>query len=540
MKLTRILIVISFIVVQQFPLTARAQSPSEIFVLPSGYAGEPYQKNIEATLRETYNLKLEAGSRSSAFQWSFAGGELPSGLEVRADGTIVGTPSVGTDKTFAFSVRVADKSPASGEPLELRFSLSVTAPKIRLVSVSGPRLISADAVSVPAHYAASGDNLNSHGILRQVLQSSAVNGSTQVASAPSEVRPSDSPSVAKAKERPRADTAEAPGTKSTIIRIDARGGGFIGEKRFDRRQRVTVVIDHKNPYVYKYKYSRDAKPVSESAIAAFLPLLGGVVGEFAKAPEPVVASTTPKPATPSDAHAAFINGRPAASTFAAPFDACSNRTAAQKAVDELNERIKTSKQTTEQTNLDLKQLKRNVNSLKERHDAAKGDLYDAGKTREMLSDTSRSFLNITREVDTFPPLIEGYSAALEKQHADAAGFASDIKDIVNKYPGCVAAEEAIKVRDYSDQFSSAAKKNEELLAQVGKIIVPVNENRKKVDAVLKNPEAFVEEHVEGDFDETNSVILKLELTPVEKETPAAGPYTTEVKFGGAPFFSISG
>jgi hypothetical protein len=540
MKLTRMLILISFIVVQQFPVTARAQTQSEIFVLPSGYAGEPYQKNIEAMLREKYNLKLEAGSRSSAFQWSFAGGELPSGLEVKADGTIVGTPDIDADKIFAFRARVADTSSANAEPLELRFSLSIKAPKIRLVSVSGPRLITADSLSVPAHYPAGAGNLNSHGIARHVLQSSTVNGSTQVVSAPSADKPSGSPAAAKANDRSKTDGAEAVGAKSTVIRIDARGGGFIGEKRFDRRQRVTVVVDNKNPYVYKYKYSRDAKPVSESAIAAFLPLLGGIVGEFAKPPEPVTASTTPKPPTPSEVHAAFINRRPASPAFAAPIDPCSNRTDADKAVDDLNQQIKTAKQTAEQTNLDLKQLKRNVSALKEKHDAAKGDLYDASKTRDMLSEASRGFLNVTREVDTFPPQIEGYSTALERQQADAASFASDIKDIVNKYPGCVAAEEAIKVRDFSDQLSSAAKKNEELLGQVGKIIVPVNENRKKVDAILKNPEAFVEEHVEGDFDETNSVTLKLELTPIEKETPAAGPYTTEVRFGGAPFFSISG
>src|SRR5882724_9934810 len=209
MKLTRILTLISFIVIYQLPLTAQTQAQSEKFVLPSGFAGEPYQRNIEATLREKYNLKLEAGSRSSAFQWSFAGGELPSGLEVKPDGTIFGTPSIDSDKTFVFRARVADTASANGEPLELRFSLFVKAPKIRLISISGPRLIVADSLSVPARYAVGDDNLNSQGIARHALQSSGIDGRPQVVSRLGVAKASDSPSVPKAKERSKTDPVEA-------------------------------------------------------------------------------------------------------------------------------------------------------------------------------------------------------------------------------------------------------------------------------------------------------------------------------------------
>lgn len=75
------------------PFTGVAQERPQVFSLPEAHAGEAYKEQIEDVLREKYSLKLESGTPKAIIQWWPAGGELPLGMSVRTDGTIVGTLS---------------------------------------------------------------------------------------------------------------------------------------------------------------------------------------------------------------------------------------------------------------------------------------------------------------------------------------------------------------------------------------------------------------------------------------------------------------
>lgn len=145
MKAIRILSAILLIALFGIPLRALAQNAPEVFALPDGIAGGPYQANIQTVLREKYQLKLETDVSASVFRWSFAGGEMPPGLVVRPTGTIVGTPRVSRDEPYRFQVKVVDLAYAGSEALRLDLILTIGAHRIRLTKVRTPRLTPVNA-----------------------------------------------------------------------------------------------------------------------------------------------------------------------------------------------------------------------------------------------------------------------------------------------------------------------------------------------------------------------------------------------------------
>lgn len=123
-------------------LSAIAQQPQE-FVLPTAHVGEDYRAEIESVLRDKYQLRLESGKPGAVILWTTAAGEVPTGLSVRTDGTIIGRPNDVRAGVYQFSLKAVDMA-VRDEPLELRFSLEVKAGRLRLTKIEGPRLVPVD------------------------------------------------------------------------------------------------------------------------------------------------------------------------------------------------------------------------------------------------------------------------------------------------------------------------------------------------------------------------------------------------------------
>jgi hypothetical protein len=102
-----------------YPVAALAQEASAVFAVPDGVVGEPYRANIATVLRENYQLKLETNSRASIFRWAVVQGDVPPGLIVRANGTIVGSPRVARAEPYRFQVKVVDLATPQGAALTL-------------------------------------------------------------------------------------------------------------------------------------------------------------------------------------------------------------------------------------------------------------------------------------------------------------------------------------------------------------------------------------------------------------------------------------
>ena len=131
-------------------LSAIAQQPQE-FALPTAHVGEDYRAEIESVLREKYQLRLQSGKANAIILWTTAAGEVPAGLSVRTDGTIIGRPNEVRAGVYQFSLKAVDMA-VRDEPLELRFSLEVKAERLRLTKIEGPRLVPDAAPPVNAAF----------------------------------------------------------------------------------------------------------------------------------------------------------------------------------------------------------------------------------------------------------------------------------------------------------------------------------------------------------------------------------------------------
>lgn len=123
-----------------------AQEKSQEFALPEARQGEDYRVEIESVLREKYQLTLVSGQANAVILWATASGEVPSGLSVRTDGTIIGSTKEARLGLYHFSLKAVDMA-VRDEPLELRFSLEVKGGRLRLTKIEGPRLVPIEAAT---------------------------------------------------------------------------------------------------------------------------------------------------------------------------------------------------------------------------------------------------------------------------------------------------------------------------------------------------------------------------------------------------------
>ncbi len=119
--------------------TVVAQEQPRVFSLPVAYASEAYRTNAEDVLRDKYGLKLESGARTAIIQW-YPEGELPPGISLRTDGTIIGTPTSSRDGGYRFRLKIVDVS-VKNEELLVDFTLPVKPGRLRLTKIEGPRLV---------------------------------------------------------------------------------------------------------------------------------------------------------------------------------------------------------------------------------------------------------------------------------------------------------------------------------------------------------------------------------------------------------------
>jgi len=555
------------------PLQAQGQAASEAFSLPDVRAGEAYRVNIESVLRDKYGLRLKSDSRSPVFRWAFTSGELPPGLMLRPNGTVTGTPRVARTQPYNFQVKVIDVGAPGAEALPLNFSLTVVAAQIRLVQVNAPKLVpleTAEAnVSAPPSNTTlpAGASTNARAHVNYLLEG-ASNGTRR--EAPTRLTPqinssftADAVSDARASMmRPQSlpappcdiNVMPAPSAVSgdDVFYLDARNGNLYqggkpdnggklvtSTRRFKRNERVILVVDNKNPYLYTYKLTIQATPVLEPALDAFVPLIVGSLGEF-------------KPAAPAGGGAAGV--APQAE------DVCA---LAKQKVNTLLSDVDTAV-----TNLsfivdnqngdgkDLTGQRGASRSLTDAYNAARLPLFTPNQTRASLHLASKNFINVVdpmigpNGVDR--ATLDRLGARLETLKREVSRFRGRADAIREAHPNCVDKDNG--GQSIGEQLRVAAETADDLLADIANYERNLAEIRtdlqKVIDArtnvlrVLCDPHAFFSEAVVGQFEETNDVDIQLEVTPRQGVTEAqpilTSPFKAKFTFGNAPFFSISG
>ncbi len=553
MKSMRAFCLSLLVLVYGLPLPALAQEAPEIFSLPDGQVGVAYRVNIADVLRDTYHLKLETDARASLFRWALAQGEMPPGLIVRANGMIIGTPRATRAEPYRFQIKVLDLSLPRGEALGVDFSIEISAPRVRLAHISVPRLVLASGPTPAAPKGETEDNQPTRprdriGVSPQspdgnrvvdsagqsVPQSQPVRADSVYASMLRRNNDGEVPRRVASKSTTPCDPNAAPSPSSTPgqnpIVIDARSGTPTYETlRFKKNERARVIIDNKNPYLYTYKYTSTATDVKETALGTFLPLLGGIVsaeGFPSAAPKPGASPT----ASPS-LNVANVNTEP-------PVDKCDG---AKKAMNQLSADMDLAVGNASALSASLKDLKKASDALKKAQEAGRKELRDGNKTRGQLYCASKDFLENTKGIVDEDKL-EAASKANDNLQNLAKGFAARIDLIASNFPKeCLDAKFLLEAGLFASGLLAATTKNkEDVIDKIHSLIDDVEKQQDAVNNVLQNQHSFHEEHMEGDYEASKDVEIKLELTPVDKDVSAAGPYKVNLKFGGAPFFSLSG
>jgi hypothetical protein len=538
------------------PIQAQGQFAPQVFTLPDVRAGEACRINIESVLRDKYRLRLETDSRSHIFRWTFNGGELPPGLALRPNGIVTGTPRAGRTQPYNFQVKV---NTVGAEALILDLSLTVMAPQIRLVQVNALKLVPLgspeERVSAPSSNTALRAWPSDYGRVKVNLLEGASNETRRETPTPSTPR-TDSPTITGAVSNvrtsmmrpqnlpappcnigmmPAPSAAPGPG----VFYLDARNGNLYennqlvtSTRRFKRNERVVVVVDNKNPYLYTYKLTIQATPVLEPALDAFVPLIVGSLGEFK--PKAAAAGTS------------FVQVVPDS-------DPCKP---AKEKVKSLIGDVETAINEMSVASGTVEDQRTKSRSLTDAYNAARLPLFTPNQTRASLHNASTNFIQAVDSrigpagVDR--ATLDTTGAEIERLKRVANRLKSRVEAIREAHPNCLDKDNEGEL--ISEQLRRAAEAADELLADAARYERALNEiktdlqkvidSRTSVLRVLCDPHAFFSESIVGQFEETNDVDIQLEVTPrqgVTEAQPISGsPFKAKFTFGNAPFFSISG
>jgi hypothetical protein len=555
MKLIQMIFISLSVMAYGMPIQAQSQVP-QVFTLPDVRAGEACRINIESVLRDKYRLRLEADSRSHIFRWTLNGGELPPGLVLRPNGIVTGTPRVVRTQPYNFQVKV---NTVGAEALILDLNLTVMAAQIRLVQLNTLKLvplgIAEERVSAPSSNAALPAWPSANGHVKVNLLESASNETRRETPTPSTPR-TDSPTITGAVSDVRASmmrpqSLPAPPCNISVMAspsatpgpgvfyLDARNGNLSEDnklvtstRRFKRNQRVVIIVDNKNPYLYSYKLTVQATPVLEPALDAFVPLIVSSLGEF-----------KPK---------AMAN-QPSSVTNVADTEPC------KPAMDEVTSLLGDVVQAINDMSIasgTIGTQRANSRSLTDAYNAARLPLFTPNQTRASLHSASTSFIQavdsrigptgVDRET------LDKMGAEIERLKGVANKLKSDVEAIREAHPTCLNKDndgEPIRVQlrraaGAADELLADAARYERTLNEIRTDLQKVIDSRTNVLRVLCDPHAFFSESVVGQFEETNDVDIQLDVTPkqgVTEAQPISGsPFKTKFIFGNAPFFSISG
>jgi len=544
MKTARTLFLGLLLFLNGMPVTVFAQATPPVFALPDAVAGQTYRANVESVLRETYRLKLETNARIAIYRWTASHGELPLGLFVRPNGSIVGVPREARAELYRFQLKVLDISAPRSEPLTLDFTMTISAPRVRLAHINAPKLVPTgelsnksstqsmqpitakkdDSTRVPEDVKATNNSLaptrsepwDSRRIYNSMLRSN---------------YESESPSVLP---QEPCDSATALGSLPSgdnVVTIDARNGAVEGKRQFARGDTVTVVIDNKNPYLYKYAFSKDEKIVEETVFATFFPFFGGIVSDFAKGTS---AKDKEGPAKAAAASFGIRAGVTGCTTYSNRF---------MELDKEVNEEIGKTLQIADPI---LKGLEEANNKRSKKYDDLLKELHKLRATSGELYCKSKELLAVS-EPGASPDDIKLVQKRIDALKNQAESFKTRVDELSTSFPDCADMTQLNRIRYTAEGLLSDASKYEDDLKQIKADLTKMNDLKKTVQTAVNDPANFRETHQIGPYSKTTEVSLGLKRTSLsagdDKEAKAEDlvkAEDTKLKFGHAPFFSLSG
>jgi hypothetical protein len=562
MKLTLRCLLCVILLAQGVPFTVHSQEAPDVYALPDGKAGERYVANIATVLGQNYALRVETGRRTSVFRWTLDAGELPPGIFVRPNGTISGMPRSPREEPYIFSLKVADAATLHSTALVLNFSLKVSQTALKLTRVDGPKLVPA---SREAHGLDTSVRRRQQAVSagRNMFTPVAINisergftnadtGAPKASSAPPHEQSGSgsgdgtsisnrvTPSFGEAARDtvPTGAAAQAvvctplPTPSGKLFVIDASSvGETSGERKFEKGDVVKVVIKNKNPYLYRYTYTEDRKVVEETAIGKFIPLLGGVITDFTAEPKPAAADAgkAVNPVNPAG------GGNPMCQSM--------TLTTLLTALNDDKNRALTLSETIAQS---IKRMGQDNKKRKDAYDLHRKVLLDDRSTGDELYCESKKLLAVTDAGATASD-IEATQKETERLRSLVRSFTVRADIIERDFPNCADKSALETIRVAADGLLVRADKYDKAVKDLTADQKKMDDFKEVVDKVARNQRNFIEVHELGRFDRTTTVgigLQRTQLAPAEGTTAKAEDLVkatdTVLKFGHAPFFSISG
>lgn len=333
--------------------------------------------------------------------------------------------------------------------------------------------------------------------------------------------------------------AKNPSNPKEVI-IDARDGSAYGKTRFSIRDKVKIIVTNKNPFLYETDISIKDQPVSEAAIfGAIFTLLGGPIPDVVKALEKVPSGSS------GTAPTSLVLPPPVTCPGAMPGDP-PNAAKADELKFLLNA-LKADNQIafdlSEVIHQRLENLKTEHQKVKTQFDAHKSKLVSPAATCHSLCETAQSLLGILEGGVVKVSDLDSILSQIEELQRSAQALKDRVKYIRTKYADCTLNTENQEILGktpvFADGLLVAAEKNTKAqqairddLAAFGKL---------KAAAVKTKDRNTLQETFEvGPFDSTTEITIELKRK-LSGSSDALKTYATiKLKFGEAPFFTISG
>lgn len=540
MKTLRVLTFTLLMALYGIAATTRAQEATQILSLPQGSVGKIYRASIETVLRDQ-GMRLQSEVRAPVFRWTFAGGELPPGLVLRPNGTIIGTPRVPRETPYQFKLKVFDGMAPMSVGLLLEFNLTINTSHVKLVPAAQLKLVPEnEAVSSSTK----GDSPKNHrisypGSLPQLTGITFESSGADVRTA----APNSEVSFTKeTKIGTSVDTSDYPGTKTSTgpvpapptadcsflcaptpppdvtkdFIIDAIFGTTSGRTRFNKHDRARIIIRNKNPFLYDYRITIEDQPVEEAALAAFLKLLPIGEGSFEKPKEPEKKVEAAR-------NAKIANECPGVDSLL-----------------ELEDNL--SKSLADVISAKLKTLTKDFNATNAAYD----------KSNAVLISPTVRCPQLCTEADTLQTNLNNYLTTTQDQVESLAEDLSKFKDRANSLkttalfisttsPKCAQAVADARLVELAGFYIDAGTKIQSKLDELIKGRKVFADTAKNISTVLSTENAFYSIYEKGDFDGPTNVRVKVETKNKAKaDSEFVSLVEAKVNFGGGPRFALAG
>jgi uncharacterized protein YukE len=348
----------------------------------------------------------------------------------------------------------------------------------------------------------------------------------------------------------RCKSLEFPGYK--IFRVDARHMNQYHDSRFNARDRVQIILENMNPFLFEYKVTIKGERVPEPALEALGELFPGLkLKEVGPAKEVVAADLVEKAQAASSTKTQSLLPD-------APAQNCHN---AIKTVWEMfkvaiktnHKNLKTELDNASKQYNSIKSESDNMNDILKEHLASLH--FEMAECKELAEVALNLAIELKSRIDKIENHAKSFKDAsvlfneyLERQEDILAEFSADVTEDEEIKRICLGKEkiEAIvksMIQTYEDGVKSYRDNMKTLNEEYKKVIDLIDNYKNQLSSLeetLDRSDNFTRSYTIGPYGEPTDVMVKIERKKLtEEEAKLESLMTAKLNFGGRARFALA-